>query len=103
MKKDQFENIHSIREWDYYVNGEDPNNTEYMKQVKLWNTTVTNGQGYKLFEGDLSQERLDFLKRLSKNDTTFYIFWEHEGYEPLKVHNGLIFGTQTFLMDCLVL
>lgn len=97
--KDKLVTYMDIYQWDYYANGVNPNLSGYAteQKIRLWNTTVTD-QGHRLFQGDLSQARLDFLKKISK-DHEIFIFSEYKDYPPVWIHNGIVYGLQRYLME----
>jgi len=78
--EDKFENIESIKKWDYYNNGNDPNRLGY--KTKLWNTAIVY-QDHKIFEGDLSKERISFLVKLSKQGRYHYFIIMNERNVPM--------------------
>ncbi len=72
-KKDLFIDEYSMKEWDWYNNGENPNTKEY--KTILWNSTVVVN-GVKRFTGDLGKERLNFLLKLSEQASNIIILSE---------------------------
>lgn len=97
--KDRYETYMDVYGWEYYANGTNPDRIGYQSEenILLWNTTVTD-QGHKIFQGDLSKTRIDFLRKLSQ-DHTFYIFSEYKEYPPICIEKGTIYGMQKYLVD----
>jgi len=81
---DMFRNVFDVFNWDYYIDGENPNRMEY--KSLLFNTRVCLNSDdeqplldVELFKGDLSRKRILFLMYLSEiNDMSFTLIKERD-------------------------
>jgi len=97
--KDSFIDWRSLYDWDYYNDGMNPDKDKKYKTL-LTNVTVSDN-GNRIFHGDLSKERIDFLIKLSstENPYGYTIFWEHEGYPPIWIYKGKVYGLHRWVKD----
>ena len=87
-RKDKFVDKYSLRDWDWYNNGENPNTLEY--KTILWNSTVVV-DGQKLFTGDLGKDRLKFLIKLSKEQKNQILIFSEYQVPKLFISMGIIY------------
>lgn len=96
---DDFIDINSIADWDYYYNGKNPN-TSKDYHAKLFNISIIDvGRGKTIFNGDLDTNRINFLKKLSEttHEFGFFIVWEYKGFSPIFVYDGFVLGTNKYM------
>jgi len=86
--KDTFVNLDSVKMWDWYNDGANPNKLEY--KTKLWNTTVLL-DGRTIFTGDLGLDRLKFLVKLSSEDRLVFTLVGERGIPEYLITMGNIY------------